>query len=100
MRAILLTMGLALGLIGCAGPGTHETSLGPGSVVPSAAPSEVPSTVATASPSHTPAPTPKPIAVCLATQLAAKVTAWQGATGHQIARITAHDGAVRAIVLP
>jgi hypothetical protein len=88
MRAILLTMGLALGLIGCAGPGTPEPSLGPGSVVPSAAPSEVPSTVATASPSHTPAPTPKPIAVCLATQLAAKVTAWQGATGHQIATVT------------
>jgi hypothetical protein len=88
VRGVLLAIGLALGLIGCSGPTTPEPSLGPGSVAPSVAPSDVPSVAPSPSSSKTPAPTPKPIAVCLATQLAAKVTAWQGATGHKIASVT------------
>jgi Protein of unknown function (DUF4232) len=88
MRSVLLAIGLALGLIGCSGPTTPEPSLGPGSVAPSVAPSDLPSAAPSPSPSKTPAPTPKPIAVCLATQLAAKVTVWQGATGHLIASVT------------
>ena len=87
MRGVLLTIGLALVLIGCSGPSTPEPSVGP-SVGPSVAPSDVPSATPSAEPSKTPAPTAKPIAVCLATQLAAKVTGWQGATGHQIATVT------------
>jgi hypothetical protein len=86
MRGVLLAVGLAMGLVGCSGPSTVEPSLGSGSVGPSIAPSEVPS--AAPSPSKTPTPTPKPVAICLATQLAAKVTAWQGVTGHQIASVT------------
>ena len=86
MRSALLAIGLTLGLIGCSGPSTPGPSVGPGSLAPSVAPSAVPSAVP--SPSKTPPPTPKPIAICLATQLAAKVTAWQGATGHQIATVT------------
>jgi hypothetical protein len=86
MRSALLAIGLTLGLVGCSGPPTPQPSVGPGSLAPSVAPSEVPSAVP--SPSKTPAPTPKPIAICLATQLTAKVTAWQGATGHQIASVT------------
>jgi len=87
MRGVLLTIGLALVLIGCSGPSTPEPSVGP-SVGPSVAPSDVPSATPSAEPSKTPAPTAKPIAACLATQLAAKVTGWQGATGHQIATVT------------
>ena len=91
MRRVLLAFGLGLGLVGC-GPTVPAISSGPGSVAPSTPPgagsSSVPSLVASATPSPTPAPTAKPIAVCLATQLAAKVTSWQGATGHQIASVT------------
>jgi hypothetical protein len=86
MRSVVVAIGLVLGLIGCSGPTTPEPSLGHGSVAPSVAPSDAPS--AAPSPSKTPAPTPKPIAVCLVAQLAAKVTAWQGAAGHQIATVS------------
>src|ERR1700690_487706 len=86
MRGVLLVFGLGLALVACSGPSTPEPSVGPGSISPSVAPSDVPSSAP--SPSPTPAPTAKPIAVCLSTQLAAKVTGWQGATGHQIASVT------------
>lgn len=92
MRPVLLACGLALALVGCAGPSVPTLSTGVASGAPSDEPSAVPSTAPSsapsAKPSHTPAPTPKPIAVCLATQLAAKVTSWSGATGHQIASVT------------
>ncbi len=88
MRGVLLTIGLALVLIGCAGPSTPEPSVGAGSVAPSVGPSEAPSVAPSPAPSKTPVPTAKAIAVCLSTQLAAKVTGWQGATGHQIATVT------------
>jgi hypothetical protein len=86
MRGVLLAFGVGLALVGCSGPSTPGPSVGPGSISPSVAPSEVPSSAP--SPSPKPTPTAKPIAVCLSTQLAAKVTAWQGATGHQIASVT------------
>lgn len=86
MRAALLAFGVGLALVGCSGPSTPGPSVGPASISPSVAPSEVPSSAP--SPSPKPTPTAKLIAVCLSTQLAAKVTAWQGATGHQIASVT------------
>ncbi|MFI5200546.1 MAG: DUF4232 domain-containing protein [Candidatus Limnocylindrales bacterium] len=95
MRLSVLLAGFALVVAGCASPPTLEPSSAPASAGPaSAAPSTGPIGQASAVPSTgpdgnpTPTPTPKPIAACLAAQLAAKVTGWQGATGHQIANVT------------
>jgi hypothetical protein len=88
MRGVLLAFGFALGLVGCSSPSTPAPSSDIGSLAPSSAPSAAPSAAPSVAVVHTPAPTAKPVAGCLATQLAAKVTRWQGATGHQIASIT------------
>lgn len=87
MRGYVLASVVALVVVGCSGPSTPAPSSVP-SVAPSTAPSVAPSAAPLASPAHTTTPTAKPIPVCLATQLAAKVTSWQGATGHQIASVT------------
>jgi hypothetical protein len=89
MRLILVTFGLAIVLVGCGSPPTLAPSTGPESAPPSAPPSAAPSAAPSAqAAAPTPAPTAKPVAACLASQLAAKVTGWQGATGHQIGSVT------------
>jgi len=88
MRGMVLVFGLGLALVGCAGPSTSTPSPTSASLAPSVSPSEAPSASVAPSQSPKPVATAKPIAVCLATQLAAKVTAWSGATGHQIASVT------------
>lgn len=88
MRGMVLAFGLGLVLVGCAGPSTSTPSPSSASSAPSAAPNETTSPGVSPSPSPKVVATAKPIAVCLATQLAAKVTAWSGATGHQIASVT------------
>jgi len=89
VRLSVLLAGAAIIVAGCATPPTPEPSAGPASSAPSSArigQASIAPSVAPSAPA--PSASPKPIAVCLASQLAAKVTGWQGATGHQIASVT------------
>jgi hypothetical protein len=76
-----------VGVLGVVALGFRDSSpFGGGGGIPTASPS--PSPIATPSPTAMPTPTPVPtIGPCAPADLAARITLWEGATGHRIAHV-------------
>ena len=110
MRLALVALVFVSCVAACGGQSPATTSPGAVSIVttpttppaivvtPAPTPTATPtaSTPPATTPKPTAAPTAKPLPVCLASGLAAKVTAWEGAAGHQIASVTLSNTSSRS----